>query len=465
MRNFSYVLLGFLLVLLLGGGVLYWTTMTPEDQVSQAEAVPAASSQDAVKSTSANSALADSTLAQSAPTQSNLDEAPSSLLDAALKSADATAPDTAIGETGQATETDNIKPDAMAQPVPKAEAADTIVPQFDILRVEPDGSVVIAGRAAPDSKVDVIAGSRLLGSSKAGTNGDFAIVLDRALNGGDHQLVLRATVADSNVATSSQTAIVSVPANSDGQVLALVEEPGQASRLITRPEPASEPQEIHKTPDATTNSAERGSRVVTKNNPVGPVTTSADVPISIEAVEIEGQKVFVAGSAHGAKGPQNTVSVKANDIVLGVSPVTPEGRFLIQSQQPLAVGDYIIRADLLDSAGRVIGTARVPFRRVAGENLSAVATATNQQSQEPADGGTPEELQKVDGSVIIRRGDNLWTISKRTYGHGLRYTTIYLANRDQIKNPDLIWPGQVFVMPQEPLPEAEVKRQLNTTQN
>src|SRR5690606_984636 len=155
MRNFSYVLLGFLLVLLLGGGVLYWTTMTPEDQVSQAEVVPAASSQDAVKSTSANSALADSTLAQSAPTQSNLDEAPSSLLDAALKSTDATAPDTAIGETGQTTETDNIEPDATAQPAPKAEAADTIVPQFDILRVEPDGSVVIAGRAAPDSKVDV----------------------------------------------------------------------------------------------------------------------------------------------------------------------------------------------------------------------------------------------------------------------------------------------------------------------
>lgn len=454
MRNLSYVLLGFLLVLLLGGGALYWTTMTPDNQVSQAEAVSAASSRDPVKSAPT----------QSASTTSTVDQAPSSLLDAP-QPADAETPDTASSEAGSASKTENIQSEAEAQPAPKAETTDTIVPQFDILRVEPDGSVVIAGRAAPDSKVDVIAGSRLLGSSKAGSNGDFAIVLDRALNSGDHQLVLRATVADSNVATSSQTAIVSVPANADGQVLALVEEPGQASRLITRPEPLTEPQESEKAPDATTNSAERGSPLVAENKPAGPVTTSADVPISIEAVEIEGEKVFVAGSAHGAKGPQNTVSVKANDIVLGVSPVTPEGRFLIQSQQPLAVGDYIIRADLLDSAGRVIGTARVPFRRVAGENLSAVATATNQQSQEPTDDGTSTELQKVDGSVIIRRGDNLWTISKRTYGHGLRYTTIYLANRDQIRNPDLIWPGQVFVMPQDPLPEAEVKRQLKTPQN
>ncbi len=71
----------------------------------------------------------------------------------------------------------------------------------------------------------------------------------------------------------------------------------------------------------------------------------------------------------------------------------------------------------------------------------------------------------MEGSVIIRRGDNLWTISKRTYGKGTRYTTIYLANREQIRNPDLIWPGQVFNMPKEPLGEDEVKRQLEDHAN
>ncbi|MGB5840589.1 MAG: LysM peptidoglycan-binding domain-containing protein, partial [Brucella anthropi] len=68
-------------------------------------------------------------------------------------------------------------------------------------------------------------------------------------------------------------------------------------------------------------------------------------------------------------------------------------------------------------------------------------------------------------SVIIRRGDNLWTISKRAYGKGTRYTTIYLANRDQIRNPDLIWPGQVFNMPKEPLGDGEAKRQLEDHAN
>ncbi|TIO90012.1 MAG: LysM peptidoglycan-binding domain-containing protein, partial [Mesorhizobium sp.] len=57
------------------------------------------------------------------------------------------------------------------------------------------------------------------------------------------------------------------------------------------------------------------------------------------------------------------------------------------------------------------------------------------------------KLEHVDGAVIIRRNDTLWRISRRVYGHGVRYSTIYLANQDQIRNPDRIWPGQVFKVP------------------
>ncbi|KQO69709.1 hypothetical protein ASF22_03745 [Methylobacterium sp. Leaf87] len=49
----------------------------------------------------------------------------------------------------------------------------------------------------------------------------------------------------------------------------------------------------------------------------------------------------------------------------------------------------------------------------------------------------------------IERGDSLWAISRRTYGEGDRYTAIYDANQDQIRDPDLIYPGQVFVLPAE----------------
>jgi nucleoid-associated protein YgaU len=74
--------------------------------------------------------------------------------------------------------------------------------------------------------------------------------------------------------------------------------------------------------------------------------------------------------------------------------------------------------------------------------------------------GEPRTIQQAPlasapGAVIIRRGDTLWQISRRTYGQGVRYTTIYLANRSQIQDPDRIQPGQVFSVPDTPLENAE----------
>ena len=358
-------------------------------------------------------------------------------------------------ETPSASTPEAPKPAQSAEAAPKADKptapADQAAaepeqqhqtPIFDLLRVEPDGSVVIAGKAMPNSDVEVVAGASVVGKAKAGANGDFVVVLDQPLKPGDHQLVLRASGQD-KVATSAQTAIVSVPDSKGGQVLALVEEPGEASRLITKPETAP----------AQPADGAAGAATAPTEGGASQAKPAEELPIAIEAVEIEGDAIFVAGNAKGG----NRVIVHANDILIGSSTVTPEGRFLVQSKQPLAVADYIIRADLLDNANRVIATARVPFRREAGANISAVAPASSGTAEAGAE--DKAALQKVDGSVIIRRGDNLWTISKRAYGKGTRYTTIYLANREQIKNPDLIWPGQVFHMPKEPLGDEEVQRQ------
>ena len=58
-------------------------------------------------------------------------------------------------------------------------------------------------------------------------------------------------------------------------------------------------------------------------------------------------------------------------------------------------------------------------------------------------------LTKADASVIIRRGDSLWRISRRIYGRGVRYSTIYLANKEKVTNPNRIWPGQVMTIPEK----------------
>ena len=96
-----------------------------------------------------------------------------------------------------------------------------------MVRVEPDGSIVVAGKAAPNStgarsSPDPTWSAR----PRSATSGDFAIVLDEPLKPGGHELILRSTTEDKVVATSPETAVVSIQ-TPDGQVLALVEQPGE----------------------------------------------------------------------------------------------------------------------------------------------------------------------------------------------------------------------------------------------
>ncbi|MFI0848600.1 LysM peptidoglycan-binding domain-containing protein [Mesorhizobium sp. IMUNJ 23232] len=513
---------------------------------------------------------------------------------------------------------------AGTNPQPTVEA-----PTFDLVRVEADGSIVIAGHAAPDSKVEAIIGSRVIGSAMAGPGGDFAIVLDEPLKPGDYQIVLRSTTADNVVAMSTETAVVSIPDSPDGQVLALVEEPGKPAELITVPEPkqakpsvasaagdSGTPAAGSETPAAATPppasdekpapqqqaAADAGASdqpaadfaakdkaaadttakqqpAASKEKPAAETTATGEpaapeqkpaiggeqqvavatpdtapakpeqqpaskTKVAVEAVEIEGRRIFVAGRAD----PGRTVRGYANEILLGDAKTSQEGRFLIEAERDLPVGDYIIRVDALGPDGaEVVARAAVPFEREAGDNVAAVAAPASQpagetvaagpqdrvgnapsseagqaakpsataatQDQPAADAPKPSEkpaaiaaapaaspasgepapkpadasatqpapnkpaeiaaasveqpaqpaagtdaaakpadalspkLQSVDGSVIIRRGDSLWRISRRVYGHGLRYSTIYLANQHQIDDPDRIYPGQVFSVP------------------
>ncbi len=371
-----------------------------------------------------------------------------------------TGPETSAGNTpatakAQASADDGKTPEPEA--APQAASPDEAVPTFDVLRVEGDGSAVVAGKAAPGSAVELLDGSSVLGKAVAGPDGAFAIVLDEPLKAGDHQIVLRATGQGSTVSTSAQTAVVSVPEKPDGQVLAMVEEPGKPAQLLTVPqapaapekeapstaaggeEPAAEAQEAA--------SARQGVPQAAGNEQPGapePAVQPADAPkIVVEAVEIDGARIFVAGRADAGR----KVRVYANETLLGEALTSPDGHFLVEANRDLPVGEYTIRVDGLDSAGsdRVVVRASVPFQREPGETISAVASAENPQAGQPA----APKLEHADGSVIIRRGDTLWQISRRVYGHGTRYSTIYLANQEQIGDPDRIWPGQVFKLPQE----------------
>jgi nucleoid-associated protein YgaU len=72
---------------------------------------------------------------------------------------------------------------------------------------------------------------------------------------------------------------------------------------------------------------------------------------------------------------------------------------------------------------------------------------TAPQSSAPASEAKNVVVVPSIDTAAVRRGDNLWGISRSTYGQGIQYPKIYDANRDQIRDPDLIYPGQIFVLP------------------
>ena len=68
--------------------------------------------------------------------------------------------------------------------------------------------------------------------------------------------------------------------------------------------------------------------------------------------------------------------------------------------------------------------------------------------EQPIENAPPPEGMPRDGRVVVQPGTNLWRIARQSYGQGTRFTVIYAANREQIRDPNRIYPGQVFALPE-----------------
>ena len=115
----------------------------------------------------------------------------------------------------------------------------------------------------------------------------------------------------------------------------------------------------------------------------------------------------------------------ADGRLVGVSRADMGGDWVLLPEESLQPGDYDLRIDQVRTGGEVLARAATPFTRV-----------------------EPERILVRKGQVIVQPGNSLWRIARATYGSGLRFTVIYNANKDQIRDPDVIFPGQVFAIPQ-----------------
>ena len=96
-------------------------------------------------------------------------------------------------------------------------------------------------------------------------------------------------------------------------------------------------------------------------------------------------------------------------------------------------GTYTLRIDELGSRGDVVSRLESPFKREDRQKLAALIAPSS----------SPVRIN----IVTVQPGNTLWAIARKRYGDGLLYVRVFEANRDKIKDPDLIYPGQLFDLP------------------
>ena len=136
-----------------------------------------------------------------------------------------------------------------------------------------------------------------------------------------------------------------------------------------------------------------------------------------------------------------------------VSRKMPDGKLLFDTNMSVSLESYTIKEDVKQGFDLLVsfklkqykefGTKIIKVSKPKNEtsNASTTATVTNKRPAETS----PEP--KKDTTYTVKTGDCLWNIAKKFYGNGAKYTVIYEANKDKIKNPNLIYTGQVFVIP------------------
>lgn len=266
--------------------------------------------------------------------------------------------------------------------------AEPPLPSFDVVRIDPLGSAVIAGRALPGAEIVISANGREIGRVVANARGDWVFYVDTPLDEGTQELTLVMRTADGGETAGEQRVIVAVPERVGDVPLVVLSDDQGGSRVLQKPQEGD------------------------------------TLEVALEAIDYdaEGNVVFSGRAAPGAR-----ILFYVDNGGVGEATADLDGRWRLKPQVRILPGVHALRLDQVDAGGKVVARIELPFEREA-----------------------PEGLAMSNGKVVVQPGNSLWRISRRLYGTGFRYTLIYEANRSQIRDPDLIYPGQVFTVPAGP---------------
>ncbi len=319
-------------------------------------------------------------------------------------------------------------PEAAPVPAPVVEAAKPeLTPSFDTVRVDAKGEAIIAGRADPASDVTVKWNGNVVGTTKTNADGSFVLIPAKPLTKGTGALTLEMS-KNGGIVTSEGSVIVAVKEN--------------APALVAKVDPAAPTQVVQ----------------------TGEANTSAPKDVKLTAVDYDqaGNIVF-----SGQALPGSTVRFYVDNSAAGEGTADANGAWSFSGTSAVTVGTHTLRADAVDAAGKVLSRIELPFLREDVATVAAAQVAVAEPVATPAPTvattepvveaaaqvatapAQPVVVEEEPKKLVIQPGNSLWKLSREVYGKGRMYTIIYEANRDQLKNPNKIFPGQILTAPKQ----------------
>lgn len=127
---------------------------------------------------------------------------------------------------------------------------------------------------------------------------------------------------------------------------------------------------------------------------------------------------------------------------------TPNGKKFFNTNMKVTLEDYKITEDAKQGYDLKVKISLKQWRDYGTKTVNIKITASKPKaSVEPKRAVTTSPAPVSSQTYTVVKGDCLWNIAKKFYGNGSKYTVIYNANKDKIKNPNLIYPGQVLTIP------------------
>ena len=267
----------------------------------------------------------------------------------------------------------------------------------DVFRVDEFGNIISAGKVSKEAKIEILADNKkIIGADKTEADGSFVIFGKVQSTGLVQTVKIRGKIED-----EGEEKIVD-----------------SADLFFVLPQ-------VEKNNEKEVNKIEKKPLIVRDDGNdlkiLAPIQVSSVDSITLDTISYtQDSSTELAGRAR----LDNTIRIYLNNKLEGEVKVNESGAWKT-TLSDIQAGVYTLRLDELNDNGTVEGRLELPFKKEDEALIQAMG----------------------EGSITVQPGNSLWRIARKYYGKGIQYVEIFERNSHLIKDPDLIYPGQVFSLP------------------